>query len=420
MSDDEIMEELMNFDSDSSIEYSSDDGDIIQCDSEIIQSFNNERNMSNHPIKKQILSKNVIKLSTKGEKVPGTIIKGGIVKKNSIPMQSKTIMKKIQSSPSVNLTASSNKTNNPKLVSTTQLINKKQPTPLASVSKSSTLKPQQKALMMVQSVEAINSKSKKMESTAQINQQLGAKQTATVTPLSKAKKSFTSGSVKINPNKSTKEIQESDDSEPVNLLSQLVGVPIPASKLEVVLSPQGASTPANNKISEQSKTQYVNPTKHNDNSNINKTDLLKILEDENETDSPNEVEEQSAKSNLTNNQNKGNGLTSKAVNQDREMDIDESNVEEKRQRTIYDLMAEINLIYPSWNLHIMPDTNSFCIAQVSRGRIGIPILKKCIELDESYNAKVYVHQYHCKRFDGQYDSEESIIALIHEINALRA
>uniref|UniRef100_A0A1B6MP91 Uncharacterized protein n=1 Tax=Graphocephala atropunctata TaxID=36148 RepID=A0A1B6MP91_9HEMI len=95
--------------------------------------------------------------------------------------------------------------------------------------------------------------------------------------------------------------------------------------------------------------------------------------------------------------------------------------EEPPARTIYDLMNEISLQYPSWNLHIIPETNAFCIAQVTKGRLGLPTLKKCIELDPiGYNAKVYIHQYHIKRFDGVYDSEESIIALIQEINSIKA
>lgn len=89
-------------------------------------------------------------------------------------------------------------------------------------------------------------------------------------------------------------------------------------------------------------------------------------------------------------------------------------------KTIYDIMNQVFDQMPSWNLHIIPDTHSFCIAQVSRGRMGIPILKKSIELNAEFFAKVYVHQLHCKRYDGVYDTESKIINLIREIDALAA
>lgn len=90
------------------------------------------------------------------------------------------------------------------------------------------------------------------------------------------------------------------------------------------------------------------------------------------------------------------------------------------QKTIYDLMQDIFDTMPSWSLHVIPDTNSFCIAQVARGRMGIPILKKSIEFSSEFSAKVYVHQLHCKRYDGIYDTEGKIIRLIREIDALAA
>lgn len=104
-----------------------------------------------------------------------------------------------------------------------------------------------------------------------------------------------------------------------------------------------------------------------------------------------------------------------------ESEMDPPVQEEPPVRTVYDLMNDISLKYPSWNLHIIPETNAFCIAQVTKGRLGLPTLKKCIELDpESYYAKVYIHQYHIKRFDNVYDSEESILALIEEIHSIKA
>lgn len=105
----------------------------------------------------------------------------------------------------------------------------------------------------------------------------------------------------------------------------------------------------------------------------------------------------------------------------KELSVNHQTVEEPKVRTIYDLINEVSLLRPSWNLHIIPETNAFCIAQVTKGRLGLPTLKKCIELDpEDYNAKVYIHQYHIKRFDGIYDSEDTILALIEEIDSIKA
>lgn len=101
--------------------------------------------------------------------------------------------------------------------------------------------------------------------------------------------------------------------------------------------------------------------------------------------------------------------------------VDDHKKEEPQVRTIYDLINDISLQRPSWNLHIVPETNAFCIAQVTKGRLGLPTLKKCIELDpDEYSAKVYIHQYHIKRFDGVYDSEDAILGLIEEIDSIKA
>lgn len=440
--DDSILEELENSDSEKSFEEPS---DVLY--NELIESLesNPRQIMADPSIKKETLSKNVIKLSSRVQKTPGAVIKGGIIRKNTIPIQakSKPSMKPNQMISSVNFSQIKNMSSGNMLDKQKMLIspiqNVKQKQLLSQTSKPKSPVPQiKRKAIRVQSVEAINSKAKKPEISVQATPKITAtKQTATVTPLTKARKSFTSGPPKVNfNNKISKENEPVDvvESEPVNLLSKLVGLPISASKLQVVsLSPQNtiqmkpsSSPPPLASIKNDiSKTQYVTPTTHDKElANKNALDLLKILGDD-EPSTSQQVRENNFKNSSLNiingNEMRNSSKLSSSVQRDEtSMDTDENEMGEERQRTIYDLMADINLVYPSWNLHIMPDTNSFCIAQISRGRLGIPVLKKCIELDEAYNAKVYVHQYHCKRFDGQYDSEESIIALIHEINALRA
>lgn len=87
-------------------------------------------------------------------------------------------------------------------------------------------------------------------------------------------------------------------------------------------------------------------------------------------------------------------------------------------KTIYDVMSDVFDTMPSWNIHLLPDNKSFCLAQVSRSRMGVPVLKKCVELDPEFKAKVYVHQLHCKRYDGVYDTESKLMKLINDIDAL--
>lgn len=153
-------------------------------------------------------------------------------------------------------------------------------------------------------------------------------------------------------------------------------------------------------------------------------DLLKILTDDSE-------ESTKAKSNEVKGKRIGPSVDiPKNINEEEvtivPLDVtseqtEDTENEEGPVRTMYDVMNEVFLEYPSWNLHLIPETSAFCIAQVTKGRLGLPTLKKCIELDPvSYNAKVYIHQYHIKRFDGVYDGEESILALIKEIDSIKA
>lgn len=85
-------------------------------------------------------------------------------------------------------------------------------------------------------------------------------------------------------------------------------------------------------------------------------------------------------------------------------------------RTIYDVMEYVSDVWPSWSLHILPDTKTFCICEVTRNPVGIPCVSKCIELDEEFNAKVHIYEHHFKTFDGLYNSEEAVVSLINKVN----
>lgn len=87
--------------------------------------------------------------------------------------------------------------------------------------------------------------------------------------------------------------------------------------------------------------------------------------------------------------------------------------------TIYDLMYEVNCEFPSWNLHVMQDTTSFLICQVTRGQHGLPTMNKMIELESDFSsAKVYINQILHREFCGSYNSYESIKELITNVQNL--
>lgn len=99
-------------------------------------------------------------------------------------------------------------------------------------------------------------------------------------------------------------------------------------------------------------------------------------------------------------------------------DIMEISENGETTRTVLEVIKEVFRMMPTWNVHILPNTNSFCIAQITRGVNGIPMLKKCIEMDLDFNVKVFVHQIHYKKYDGVYDSEDHLIELLQLVDAM--
>ncbi|KAK7575931.1 hypothetical protein V9T40_012217 [Parthenolecanium corni] len=101
--------------------------------------------------------------------------------------------------------------------------------------------------------------------------------------------------------------------------------------------------------------------------------------------------------------------------------LQKAKLDEKLNRLgVYDLVQDLFDRRPSWNLHIMPDTNTFCIAQLGRGRMGMPVLRKSVEISDDFAAKIFVHQLHCKKYDGVYDTESKLNSLIGDIDSLAA
>lgn len=192
-----------------------------------------------------------------------------------------------------------------------------------------------------------------------------------------------------------------DIEEPLTLISKLTGCQIPPSKVKVL--------PLTSCIS------CVEP----------KNDLtLSLPKNLNCIDSEEKFSSSNSKINGTNHQSNCNLTLPEEKQICFEMKSVTLNLPEKlnsgenENRTVYDVMECISVVMPSWNLHILPDTNTFCICQITRDRRGVPSLSKCIELDDSFNGKVHVFGQHCERFDGVYNSEESVVALIREVDEI--
>lgn len=95
------------------------------------------------------------------------------------------------------------------------------------------------------------------------------------------------------------------------------------------------------------------------------------------------------------------------------------NEEEKKENalTMYDLMQDISVERPTWNIHVTSDGQAFCLAQVDVVD-NVPVMKKVIEIDLDYNAKVFVGGTVLPEFDGKYSGYEDIRQLIYVVDRL--
>lgn len=95
------------------------------------------------------------------------------------------------------------------------------------------------------------------------------------------------------------------------------------------------------------------------------------------------------------------------------------NEEEKKESalTMYDLMQDISVERPTWNIHVTSDGQAFCLAQVDVVD-NVPAMKKVIEIDLDYNAKVFVGGTVMPEFEGKYSGYEDIRQLIYEVDRL--
>ncbi|XP_066904069.1 uro-adherence factor A-like [Halyomorpha halys] len=93
--------------------------------------------------------------------------------------------------------------------------------------------------------------------------------------------------------------------------------------------------------------------------------------------------------------------------------------EEKKENalTMYDLMQDISIERPTWNIHVTSDGQAFCLAQVDVVD-NVPVMKKVIEIDLEYHAKVFIGGTVMPEFEGNYSGYEDIRQLIYEVDQL--
>lgn len=83
-----------------------------------------------------------------------------------------------------------------------------------------------------------------------------------------------------------------------------------------------------------------------------------------------------------------------------------------------DLMTELSKTMPSWSLSIVTNPPRYVISHMIIDAYGVPAANKCIVLDKSFRASVYINQClehtYCKR----YTTATEIVNLIKELNSI--
>lgn len=83
-----------------------------------------------------------------------------------------------------------------------------------------------------------------------------------------------------------------------------------------------------------------------------------------------------------------------------------------------DLMLELSKTMPSWSLSIVTNPPRYVISQMSIGKYGVPSANKCIVLDRTFRASVYINQSLEHKFSKRYTTATEIVNLIKELNSI--
>jgi len=83
-----------------------------------------------------------------------------------------------------------------------------------------------------------------------------------------------------------------------------------------------------------------------------------------------------------------------------------------------DLMLELSKTMPSWSLSIVTNPPRYVISQMSIGKYGVPSANKCIVLDRTFRASVYINQSLEHKLCKRYTTATEIVNLIKELNSI--
>jgi len=83
-----------------------------------------------------------------------------------------------------------------------------------------------------------------------------------------------------------------------------------------------------------------------------------------------------------------------------------------------DLMLELSKTMPSWSLSIVTNPSRYVISQMSIGKYGVPNANKCIVLDRTFRASVYINQSLEHKLCKRYTTATEIVNLIKELNSI--
>lgn len=92
-------------------------------------------------------------------------------------------------------------------------------------------------------------------------------------------------------------------------------------------------------------------------------------------------------------------------------------IEKREDTSMFELMRDISMELPSWNIHVSSNGEIFYLAQIDSMEEK-PAMKKVVEIDLQYNAKVYVNGSSVPEYEGNYNSYEDIKQLVYDIDQL--
>ncbi|XP_022164624.1 uncharacterized protein DDB_G0284459-like [Myzus persicae] len=88
------------------------------------------------------------------------------------------------------------------------------------------------------------------------------------------------------------------------------------------------------------------------------------------------------------------------------------------KKNLKDLMLELSKTMPSWSLSIVTNPPRYVISHMSIDKYGVPTANKCIVLDRTFRASVYINQSLEHTLCKRYTTATEIVNLIKELNSI--